>query len=131
VWCRHLCRIGKCAGRACARQPTCAFAHLVYEVLDVIEFSSARKRMSVVVRMPDQRICLFCKGLWCSLLRRMTWFISAFLRLLARRSISVAFSCARSASDEVYEVLDVIEFSSARKRMSVVVRMPDQRICLE
>ncbi|PGH21659.1 hypothetical protein AJ80_03092 [Polytolypa hystricis UAMH7299] len=34
----------------------------VYEVLDVIEFSSARKRMSIIVRMPDQRICIFCKG---------------------------------------------------------------------
>ncbi|OJJ40710.1 hypothetical protein ASPWEDRAFT_123924 [Aspergillus wentii DTO 134E9] len=34
----------------------------VYEVMDVIEFSSARKRMSVIVRMPDQRICVFCKG---------------------------------------------------------------------
>lgn len=34
----------------------------VYEVLDVIEFTSSRKRMSVVVRMPDQRICVFCKG---------------------------------------------------------------------
>lgn len=34
----------------------------VYEILNVIEFSSARKRMSVVVRMPDQRICVFCKG---------------------------------------------------------------------
>ncbi|OOF98234.1 hypothetical protein ASPCADRAFT_164638 [Aspergillus carbonarius ITEM 5010] len=34
----------------------------VYEIMDVIEFSSARKRMSVVVRMPDQRICVFCKG---------------------------------------------------------------------
>lgn len=33
-----------------------------YEVLDVIEFSSARKRMSIVVRMPDNRICVFCKG---------------------------------------------------------------------
>ncbi|KKK26364.1 hypothetical protein ARAM_007773 [Aspergillus rambellii] len=33
-----------------------------YEIMDIIEFSSARKRMSVVVRMPDQRICLFCKG---------------------------------------------------------------------
>jgi phospholipid-translocating ATPase len=33
-----------------------------YQVMDVIEFSSARKRMSVVVRMPDQRICVFCKG---------------------------------------------------------------------
>ncbi|KAL9002033.1 MAG: hypothetical protein Q9188_005018 [Gyalolechia gomerana] len=34
----------------------------VYHILDVIEFSSARKRMSVIVRMPDQRICVICKG---------------------------------------------------------------------
>ena len=34
----------------------------VYQVLDVIEFSSERKRMSVVVRMPDNRICVICKG---------------------------------------------------------------------
>ena len=33
-----------------------------YQVLDVVEFSSGRKRMSIVVRMPDQRICVFCKG---------------------------------------------------------------------
>lgn len=33
-----------------------------YQILDVIEFSSSRKRMSVVVRMPDGRICVFCKG---------------------------------------------------------------------
>lgn len=41
----------------------------VFEVMDVIEFSSARKRMSVVVRMPDQRICLFCKGADTTLMR--------------------------------------------------------------
>jgi len=34
----------------------------VYEVLDVIEFSSKRKRMSVVVKFPDKRICVICKG---------------------------------------------------------------------
>ncbi|CAM1507873.1 Fc.00g047210.m01.CDS01 [Cosmosporella sp. VM-42] len=33
-----------------------------YQVLDVIEFSSKRKRMSIVIRMPDGRICVFCKG---------------------------------------------------------------------
>lgn len=33
-----------------------------YEILDVVEFSSARKRMSVVVKFPDNRIVLFCKG---------------------------------------------------------------------
>jgi len=33
-----------------------------YKIMDVIEFSSKRKRMSVVVRMPDDRICVICKG---------------------------------------------------------------------
>ena len=33
-----------------------------YQILDVIEFSSNRRRMSVIVRMPDNRICIFCKG---------------------------------------------------------------------
>jgi magnesium-transporting ATPase (P-type) len=33
-----------------------------YEVLQIVEFTSARKRMSAVVRFPDQRICLLCKG---------------------------------------------------------------------
>jgi phospholipid-translocating ATPase len=33
-----------------------------YEILDVIEFSSGRKRMSVIVRYPSGKIYLFCKG---------------------------------------------------------------------
>lgn len=33
-----------------------------YQVLDVIEFSSKRKRMSIIIRMPDGRVCVFCKG---------------------------------------------------------------------
>jgi len=33
-----------------------------YEVLDIIEFSSARKRMSIIVRLPNGKICIFCKG---------------------------------------------------------------------
>ncbi|WYZ38535.1 hypothetical protein EsH8_III_000449 [Colletotrichum jinshuiense] len=33
-----------------------------YQVLDVIEFSSQRKRMSIIIRMPDGRVCVFCKG---------------------------------------------------------------------
>ncbi|KAF4581038.1 ATPase, P-type, phospholipid-translocating, flippase [Ophiocordyceps camponoti-floridani] len=35
---------------------------MVFQILDVIEFSSARKRMSVVVRYPDGRISIVCKG---------------------------------------------------------------------
>lgn len=34
----------------------------IYEILDVIEFTSNRKRMSVVIRFPDSRIAVFCKG---------------------------------------------------------------------
>ncbi|CDR40459.1 CYFA0S05e00782g1_1 [Cyberlindnera fabianii] len=33
-----------------------------YEVLNVVEFSSARKRMSIIVKFPDGRICMICKG---------------------------------------------------------------------
>eukprot|EP01103_Thecamoeba_quadrilineata_P017326 TRINITY_DN6093_c0_g1_i1.p1 TRINITY_DN6093_c0_g1~~TRINITY_DN6093_c0_g1_i1.p1 ORF type:complete len:1101 (+),score=172.56 TRINITY_DN6093_c0_g1_i1:38-3340(+) len=33
-----------------------------YEVLNVLEFNSDRKRMSVIVRCPDGKIRLFCKG---------------------------------------------------------------------
>lgn len=34
----------------------------IYQILDVIEFSSIRKRMSIVVRCPDGTIWLLCKG---------------------------------------------------------------------
>lgn len=33
-----------------------------YTILNIIEFNSSRKRMSAIVRMPDGRIILFCKG---------------------------------------------------------------------
>ena len=33
-----------------------------YTVLNTLEFNSSRKRMSAIVRMPDRRIVLFCKG---------------------------------------------------------------------
>jgi phospholipid-transporting ATPase len=34
-----------------------------YEVLNVLEFTSTRKRMSVIVRAPDGKIRLYCKVL--------------------------------------------------------------------
>jgi phospholipid-translocating ATPase len=33
-----------------------------YKILNTLEFNSTRKRMSAIVRMPDGRIKLFCKG---------------------------------------------------------------------
>ncbi|KAK5110047.1 hypothetical protein LTR62_006291 [Meristemomyces frigidus] len=43
----------------------------VYEILDVIEFSSKRKRMSIVVRCPDGRIWLLCKGADSAIMSRL------------------------------------------------------------
>ncbi|KAH6680728.1 putative phospholipid-transporting ATPase [Halenospora varia] len=42
-----------------------------YDVLDVIEFSSKRKRMSIVVRFPNGKICIFCKGADSAILPRL------------------------------------------------------------
>ncbi|XP_041425963.1 phospholipid-transporting ATPase IC [Xenopus laevis] len=33
-----------------------------YEVLAILDFNSDRKRMSIIVKEPDGRICLYCKG---------------------------------------------------------------------
>ncbi|AOA62983.1 Aminophospholipid translocase (flippase) [Komagataella phaffii CBS 7435] len=33
-----------------------------YEILDTVEFTSSRKRMSVIVKFPDGRICMLTKG---------------------------------------------------------------------
>lgn len=32
------------------------------ELLNILEFTNVRKRMSVIVKMPDGKITLFCKG---------------------------------------------------------------------
>jgi magnesium-transporting ATPase (P-type) len=34
----------------------------IYEVLQVLEFSSSRKRMSVIVRNVENQLLLLCKG---------------------------------------------------------------------
>ncbi|KAJ4855120.1 cation transport ATPase (P-type) domain-containing protein [Trichoderma breve] len=44
---------------------------LKYDILDIIEFSSARKRMSIVVRYPDGRISVICKGADSAILPRL------------------------------------------------------------
>lgn len=42
-----------------------------YRILDVIEFSSVRKRMSIIVRCPDGRILIICKGADSAILPRL------------------------------------------------------------
>jgi phospholipid-translocating ATPase len=53
---------------------TLEFAELLtetYDILDVVEFSSKRKRMSIIVRCPDGKICIFCKGADSAILPRL------------------------------------------------------------
>lgn len=45
---------------------------LRYEILNVIEFTSARKRMSVVVRTPEGKIKILCKGADSVIYERLT-----------------------------------------------------------
>ncbi|CVK83595.1 related to ATPases [Fusarium mangiferae] len=52
-------------------QPDGHKEELKYEVLDVIEFTSARKKMSVVVRFPDGRVSVICKGADSAILPRL------------------------------------------------------------
>lgn len=62
----------------------------IYEILDVIEFSSSRKRMSVIVRCPDNRIWLICKGADSALLPRLRLAtVAAEQAQLVRKSIDV------------------------------------------
>lgn len=45
---------------------------LRYEILNVIEFTSARKRMSVLVRTPEGKIKILCKGADSVIYERLT-----------------------------------------------------------
>ncbi|CAG8487702.1 24445_t:CDS:2, partial [Gigaspora rosea] len=45
--------------------------HETYQILNVIEFSSKRKRMSVIYRLPNGKICLLCKGADSIILERL------------------------------------------------------------
>ena len=55
-----------------------------YQVLNTLEFNSTRKRMSAIVRMPDGKIKLFCKGADSMI----------FSRLLARQQQQLRMSTA-------------------------------------
>lgn len=43
-----------------------------FELLNVLEFNSTRKRMSVIVKDPEGKIYLYCKGADSAMLDRVT-----------------------------------------------------------
>lgn len=85
-----------------------------YEVLDVIEFSSRRKRMSIVIRMPDTRICVFSKGADSTILPRLK------LNKLAMETASVVDRRASlRKSMEQEKALRKLSLQSTRNSASV------------
>ena len=88
-----------------------------YEVLDVIEFSSKRKRMSAIVRFPDGRVCVVCKGADSVIMER--------LRLSAVANQKVAEIEKRVNERRSMEVQDVLHRrSSAIDRQGSFARSP-------
>ena len=45
-----------------ATDSTMCLSEEVYQILDILEFSSERKRMSVIVKTPERQLCMFCKS---------------------------------------------------------------------
>lgn len=86
-----------------------------YQALDILEFSSSRKRMSLIVRMPDHRICIFCKGADSTLAR---------LLRLSGLAISKAVEVEQRANDrKSHEAEEAIRrVSEARSRKNSMAR---------
>jgi phospholipid-translocating ATPase len=81
-----------------------------YTVLNILEFNSSRKRMSAIMRMPDGKIMLFCKGadsvIYSRLkkgeqqeLRRAT---AEHLEMFAREGLRTLCIAERELSEEEY-----------------------------
>lgn len=81
-----------------------------YEILDVIEFSSMRKRMSVLVRFPDGRTCVICKGADTIVMQR--------LRLAALANQKVAEIEHRNSKRKSMEAHEAMSRKSERLSMS-------------
>ncbi|EMC94436.1 hypothetical protein BAUCODRAFT_74066 [Baudoinia panamericana UAMH 10762] len=86
-----------------------------YTVLNTLEFNSARKRMSAVIRMPDGRIVLFCKGadsVIYSRLRRgeqpeLRKSTAEHLEMFAREGLRTLCIAQRELGEEEYQKWNV------------------------
>ena len=84
-----------------------------YQILDVIEFSSLRKRMSIVVRFPNGKICIICKGADSAILPRLR------LASLALQKLSeIKRQSSNRKSLEVEEALRRMSSQSPRNSYS-------------
>jgi phospholipid-translocating ATPase len=82
-----------------------------YRVLNTLEFNSTRKRMSAIIRMPDGRIKLFCKGadsmIYSRLLPKQQQELrkttAEHLEMFAREGLRTLCVAERDLSEEQYE----------------------------
>ncbi|KAF2149618.1 P-type ATPase [Myriangium duriaei CBS 260.36] len=81
-----------------------------FNVLNTLEFNSARKRMSIIVRMPDNKIRLYCKGADSIIYSRLKANEQAELRkstaehleMFAREGLRTLCIAQRDLSEEEY-----------------------------
>ncbi|KAF1916827.1 hypothetical protein BDU57DRAFT_246243 [Ampelomyces quisqualis] len=82
-----------------------------YQVLNTLEFNSTRKRMSAIIRMPDGKIMLFCKGadsmIYSRLIpdeqRQLRVSTGEHLEMFAREGLRTLCIAQREVSEEEYE----------------------------
>jgi phospholipid-translocating ATPase len=86
----------------------------VYEILDVIEFSSKRKRMSIVLRFPDGRICIICKGADSIVMQRLK-----LAGLANKKMVEIERRANQRKSMEVQQV--IARMSEQNERRSSVI----------
>ncbi|KAK2743702.1 hypothetical protein FQN55_007105 [Onygenales sp. PD_40] len=83
----------------------------LYTVLNTLEFNSSRKRMSAIIRMPDGRIVLFCKGadsiIYSRLARgqqqQLRKTTAEHLEIFAREGLRTLCIAERVLSEEEYQ----------------------------
>ncbi|KAG0209652.1 hypothetical protein BGX28_010168 [Mortierella sp. GBA30] len=98
--------------RTLPQSPNEVPAEEYYEVLNIIEFSSKRKRMSVVYRMPDGQICLFTKGADSIVLERVRDPQTGFDDFQNLDS-PVAFSPSSAHGFDATDPLESLEYSKS------------------
>ena len=84
---------------------------LEYTVLNTLEFNSARKRMSSIVRTPDGKIILFCKGadsiiysrLKAGEQQQMRKTTAEHLEMFAREGLRTLCVAAKEIPEDVYQ----------------------------
>ena len=95
-----------------------------YQILDVIEFSSTRKRMTIIVRMPNQKICIFCKGADSTLIHLLR-----LSGLAVAKAVEIEQKVSHRRSLEAQEVIRraseaLSPVSPGRKSMSMSIHRP-------